>query len=716
MNQIKIGGTKMPREIWNEGRVTGLSAYETYVKQHLSEDPTTPPATEREWLASSLAMGSSMLLKVPATTNPATIGSEGHYYVDIPLPVDSKLAAANTIVAQFFEGEATFDNENQWAVRITDYGQLISNTSTSSPSGTIAANQMSNVPRQTLSDWDDAKKNKLKNYMKIYDGLILQPGTWTTWSGSTPKKDFQANLSRPYPTVRLHIRGTIASGAEPYVLLTGFTIRTVLAGTVGQDTVLESGSPQDGDFLGPAVFPWAAKIVFCVPSSYITYLSNELYDRTIDTNRVKVKDKAIVDMQRTKPETYYDPSTYASNAAKHSANTTNPRKQYTVNAMYVADDVGKEAVLTVYQKSTAYPPALYGTYVSSDGTNYLNPLDVVAPGTVKMFYNQANATEMANYENTFPGTTAINKTADGKLQILNSNGVLTDIVSTQYSRFYNQENNTGFVFADNVYVTNPIHGETDSYEAIELDSDNKPVGGQLTNTHRPTLLKVITGTDNINNHKYALSLSDIISIDGTDVKVTMSKTPERDTALVEKDSTHPDGDSKNVDGTSGYIKKWSNCEYNGQPLGTLYTLDGREIALKFFSNIGVPKGDKLRYPWNHTEPIRLHTEWAAKDGKPDTFNNLNWATLIAALQTNRSIDILGERLKTLKWGLTRGHVGGGSGPENTPTGPFIEFGPTQEECTRNGQKIIRLYITTGAPPTADVPENSIGIGWGLDTN
>ena len=714
----------MPREIWTEGRVCGLSAYETYVKQHLSEDPTTPPATEREWLASSLAMGSSMLLKVPATTNPATIGSEGHYYVDIPLPVDSKLAAANTIVAQFFEGEATFDNENQWAVRITDYGQLISNTSTSSPSGTIAANQMSNVPRQTLSDWSKDKKNKLKNYMKIYDGLILQPGTWTTWSGSTPKKDFQANLSRPYPTVRLHIRGTIASDAEPYVLLTGFTIRTVLAGTVGQDTVLESGSPQDGDFLGPAVFPWAAKIVFCVPSSYITYLSNELYDRTIDTNRVKVKDKAIVDMQRTKPETYYDPSTYAGNAAKHSANTTNPRKQYTVNAMYVADDVGKEAVLTVYQKSTAYPPALYGTYVSSDGTNYLNPLDVVAPGTVKMFYNQANATEMANYENTFPGTTAINKTADGKLQILNSNGVLTDIVSTQYSRFYNQDSGTGFVFADTTFVTNPV-----TYKPMELDQHNNPLAGQLTDTHRPTLLKVITGTDNGHNHKYALALSDNISVDpvgGSTVGVRMSKTPERDKSIQSNNmSTDTSGNP------TGYIKKYTECHQGGQQqihLITnkvpLYTLDGIEIALKYFKNVAKQGTDDV-YPWNHVEPILLQTEWTETDG-PKTFNNLNWATLIAALQTNRSIDILGERLKSIKHTSSLPHNSNVQGQEST--GPFIEFGPTQTsiiskysrkttaETPEAYETPIRLYVTISAPPTTNVPEGSIGIGWGLDTN
>ena len=46
----------MPRQIWNEGRVVGYSAYEVYVKHALSVDPDHEPATEKEWLASMMAM------------------------------------------------------------------------------------------------------------------------------------------------------------------------------------------------------------------------------------------------------------------------------------------------------------------------------------------------------------------------------------------------------------------------------------------------------------------------------------------------------------------------------------------------------------------------------------------------------------------------------------------------------------------------------------
>ena len=70
----------MPKQIWNEGRVVGYSAYEIYVKQHLLEDPSSPPASEREWLASSLAMGSSMLVKIPKITQTS---EDSHTYLDI---------------------------------------------------------------------------------------------------------------------------------------------------------------------------------------------------------------------------------------------------------------------------------------------------------------------------------------------------------------------------------------------------------------------------------------------------------------------------------------------------------------------------------------------------------------------------------------------------------------------------------------------------------
>lgn len=480
----------MPREIWNEGRVVGYSAYEIYVKQHLGEDPTTPPATEREWLASSLAMGSSMLLKVPNVSQ----DEDAHTYVDIYLPTNSKLAAANTIVAQFFEGDATFSGN--WAVRVTDYGQLISNTLSSSPSGTVGPT--GTVPTQTLSNWSQTKKNKLKDYLKIYDGLVIQPGTWVASGVTPPTKDFQANLSSPYPRVRLHVRGPITN--NPLILLTGFTIRSVLSGTVGQDTVTESGSPQDGDFLGPAVFPWSAKIVFCVPNSYVTYFGSGDYQRQLksptaeasSTTKKIIKDTPVVDMQGSKPETFYN--SYSSYYARFSPDSTNPRYQYNVNTFSTLGDAPTdgEAILTVYQKKAIYPPAMYGTFVSETGTHYLNPLDVVAPGTIKMF-NNMSASDLQDYQDTFPGTTGMNKKSDGTIQILNYDGDLVDVAGLEIAYL----NTSGI-----------------SFESPRAT---------LTGTGRPRVIKIKTGQKSV----YALMLSTNIA-NGVDVEptqATIDKTP-----------------------------------------------------------------------------------------------------------------------------------------------------------------------------------------------
>ena len=121
----------MPRTIWNEGRVVGFSAYEEYVRQALIEDPETTPATEKEWLTSTLAWGSSMLLWVGPNS------TEGYHYSDFQFPDNCKLCAANTIIASFFDGEGGNTSTLGWARNVKSYGSLINNTSTSSPSGTV---------------------------------------------------------------------------------------------------------------------------------------------------------------------------------------------------------------------------------------------------------------------------------------------------------------------------------------------------------------------------------------------------------------------------------------------------------------------------------------------------------------------------------------------------------------------------------------------------
>lgn len=393
----------MPKELYNLGRVTGLSSYEIYIKQHDSVAPNEDPATEREWLASMMGMGSSMILKIPKNVSHR---EDENWVYEVQFPTTTKLCAASTIIANFFRGSGRYSGSSVWADGVADYGDLISNTTSSSPSGTVGPT--GTVPLKTLDDWTKEEKDKVEQYMKIIDGIVIQPGKWKDSSKKPPQKDLEPDLSS-YPRIRLHMRGKIESEFE--ILLSGFMIKTVVVGQSGVDTSTDTQNPDDGDFLGPATFPWASKINFYVPSSYINYFMSQAYKRKLPTSAASkvVDDTAVIDMKTTQPETYY------------TTNHSDARVPVTVDDYTTLGD--GTAVLTVYQKKDKYPPAIWGTFVDSKGTNYLNPLDVVAPGTVKMFPN-GSAEDLKDYENTFPGTHGMSSTDDGKLEILDKDGNL----------------------------------------------------------------------------------------------------------------------------------------------------------------------------------------------------------------------------------------------------------------------------------------------------
>lgn len=399
------------RKIYNEGRIQGLSSYEIYTKLHQATvtDPTIQPASEREWLASSLAMGASMLLKIEADTNHEDNES---WTKDIQFPDNTLLCAANTIMASFFTGEGEYGVQQStgmhpnWANRVSDYGSLISNTDAIHPDGEVGPT--GNVPMQAsaIQNWPQAQKDKLANYMKIVDGIIIQPGTWEESKNNPPARDLVVNLGS-YPRIRLLFKGPITTDFE--ILLTGFSIRAVVigeTGLAGSTGTTGLARPENGDYLGPEQFPWANKVIFSVPSSYIAYFASGAYTRKLPASAGEyqtVKDTAVIDMKTTQPETYYI------------TNHPNARVQTDVSEFTTLGD--GTAVLTVYQKKDIYPPALYGTFVDANGTNYLNPLDVVAPGTIKMFEN-ATEEELKDYEDTFDGTFGMNKNDDGTIEVL----------------------------------------------------------------------------------------------------------------------------------------------------------------------------------------------------------------------------------------------------------------------------------------------------------
>ena len=261
----------MSSQILNEGRVVGLSAYEEFLRRFYSaEGEEAVPPTEQEWLASSLASGASLLLKVPQVT----AGGATYPYAisSIALPEGSTLAACNTIVASFFLGEAHL-MDNWWADRVTSYGELLDVSETS---GHRDTDDTTSIPFH-LSALDREKyRAQLGAYSRIVDGVVIQPGTWFE---NTSQVDLLPDLSpedTTRPVVRLMIKGNIAQDERPYVLLTGFTDKRVvatLANTESGSTDPDTYNASNGDYLGPNTFPWGSKIVFTTPTYYLTELS-----------------------------------------------------------------------------------------------------------------------------------------------------------------------------------------------------------------------------------------------------------------------------------------------------------------------------------------------------------------------------------------------------------------------------------------------------------
>lgn len=410
----------MPRQIWNEGRVVGFSAYEVYLKHALSIDPNHEPATEKEWLASMMAMGSSMLLRIGTTTEP---------YIDVPFPADSRLCAANNILASVFTGEGYVGSaglsEHVWCTKVTDYGPLLDNTENTALAGERQAENMPISSNGTALTDDQIAG--IHEYMKIVDGLVLQPGTWIDNPNKPPEKDFvpttlqKDEATGQETTVTLaHVPTLRIAFSEPvtqpfFILLTGFTNRSVVTGVtgffdpqrpvdVGYDSAVNTQSPQDGDFLGPWAFPWAAKVIFSVPSAYISYFMNNKYTRQLPSydTPITIQSDPIIDMEAADPfKSYY------------SSQHKDAPVDMNVQALHLT---GKDAAVLAtyrhYDSGTYIPPALYGAVVSETGEVKICPIDTVAPYSLHIYpgsivnRRQTPFTKAALLENAASGAVA----------------------------------------------------------------------------------------------------------------------------------------------------------------------------------------------------------------------------------------------------------------------------------------------------------------------
>lgn len=251
------------REIYNEGRVVGLSQWELYLRQTLSTDPNAKVLSEQEWLAASLSSNSSMILKVAANT-PA--GS--HDYV---LPEGSDLCGCSVIYGSIFEGAVRLDESGYWATAVTDYGRLVSNTASSHP---VTPGQPANVPTKANPEViPTSYADQCDDYLKITGSLIFQPGTWEL--DSIPDGRYKL-------TPDMHERGFIRISVhekinnDVYILLHGFSFRNLFNGGAGYDHLAELDEPQNGDFLGPSEFPWACKVVLIVTTDMIKEYTRKL--------------------------------------------------------------------------------------------------------------------------------------------------------------------------------------------------------------------------------------------------------------------------------------------------------------------------------------------------------------------------------------------------------------------------------------------------------
>lgn len=385
----------MPRQIWNEGRVQGYSAYEIYLKQALSDNPDLQPATEREWLASSIACGSSMVVKIPKTIN-------GAGYLDISLPENSKLCAANVIFANLFLGDCEYDVNSYFAKRVINYGFCISNTLNFHPdtNGTQIPTTDDDISLESVLSYSEA-------YNKIIDGVVIQPGKWKeTGDEAGQYMDLSPDMSKS-PFIRIFYSGKIESTIQ--IMLTGFTIRSVISGVCGLDGSYNATSPQDGTFLGPAQFPWAAKIIFSQSTATSISLNISNYIRKIKGEKAvsKLRGKSLVDMETCDPSIFYSSKQPDAKIYFDSCNLDSPD--------------GKGNILTIHSKSDKYSPAIYATRYDPDKEKSLSPFNVVGKGAVQMFDNSTSDADMKGYEKTYPGTFALRRKDDGSVETLNEN-------------------------------------------------------------------------------------------------------------------------------------------------------------------------------------------------------------------------------------------------------------------------------------------------------
>lgn len=396
----------MGQEIYNEGRVVGLSAWEIFAKNAEANgvDPADIPG-EAQWLTSMIGAGASMILRVPA----GTVAGVN----DFRLPQGSNLTAAGVIIANPFMGQCEWSGST-WATKVISYGPLVLNDDTDYPTS-------ADVPADdTYNKQDyDYIRNCVSEFAQITDGVVFtNNATWVPSHDGEPEKDIDPNFNESSTVVRLYVSATLKY--DVYILLTGFQNKRILQGlskfatedggiSAGGSTDTDENDWVNGGLVGPEVIPWASKIVFSVPSaaynllnslsrtipSDTTYTAGTKYGFEFKNITGEVKSNSFVDFNSINLTDYY--------TVRQGEFQSTPTLQENVNKVItgVGDayntltawypGMSASAIKSATSEDQFFPPALYAAQVSTVGTQTLVPLDVAAPGTVKGFEDEDQA-------------------------------------------------------------------------------------------------------------------------------------------------------------------------------------------------------------------------------------------------------------------------------------------------------------------------------------
>lgn len=683
----------MSQDIWDQGRVVGYSSYEIYLKKHFEKYPDIDPPSEEQWLASSLAMGQSMIVSVPNTSDTPTsyweiIKTDGDYKVmDLYFSEKFKMVAANNIIGSFFSGVVQLYDGSKFASWVVSYGSLVGNENTTYPTGTKGEKDTVD-PRDSVAT-SDTMKGMLTDYMKILDAVIIQPGTWKSTGLSRPRTELKPDYTEK-PRLRLLIKGEITT--SPKILLTGFSYASQVAGVSKDNGAVNTSNRVNGDFLGPEVFPWCSKVTLTIPTLY-TEIANsqpgptpEEYHPPGYTRKLPSEASSFdeVPCEAFNDFVEYDSlksymNTYQSNhQAIADPAYVSPVVDMTVGSSFTSHDNYQLSGLTIYSKDSQFPPVLYAHKVSSAGGTELNPIDSPAIGSVKIFTKDMvddptdRISAAKTYFRTYPGVVVYFVDDHGNLfQIVRNYKGTSDTPLTAGGTEHPGKRNGPFItYVDELHggdVYTYVHTESGTEVREEFiwnyNCQWKRTSASDNNVYIPVASAAYTVTTDSETHQTIITKQvDIMSIDWDGEKPDTKKT-----SRVHLSKYYP-GSSLSSD----YYKKLHKLQvFNKVRIG-----DSGPVTLPAFQVVDY-NGDKISgYPNNHIVVSTLpefsvynrdiDERVISIDAIPDVHQNLTWGMLLTALANDVSMDILGDALKRAKTNL----IGEGDGGY-----PYLEFGP-----------------------------------------